>query len=95
MRRRNILIWQIEFSETAVKQLKKIDKNTSKRIIDFFRVRIAKTDNPRNIGKALTGPLGNFWRYRVGDYRIICDIQDNNFVILILKVANRNEVYRK
>ena len=89
------MIWQIEFSETAVKQLKKIDKNTSKRIIDFFRVRIAKTDNPRNIGKALTGPLGNFWRYRVGDYRIICDIQDNNFVILILKVANRNEVYRK
>ncbi|MHB1647024.1 MAG: type II toxin-antitoxin system RelE family toxin [bacterium] len=89
------MIWQIKFSETAVKQLKKIDKNTSKRIIDFFRVRIAKTDNPRNIGKALTGPLGNFWRYRVGDYRIICDIQDNNFVILILKVANRNEVYRK
>lgn len=95
MRRRNILIWQIEFSETAVKQLKKIDKNTSKRIIDFFRERIAKTDNPRNIGKALRGPLGNFWRYRVGDYRIICDIQDNNFVILVLKVANRSEVYRK
>ena len=78
---------QIKFSETAVKQLKKIDKNTSKRI--------AKTNNPRNIGKALTGPLGNFWRYRVSDYRIICNIQDNNFVILVLKVANRNEVYRK
>ncbi len=89
------MIWQIKFSETAVKQLKKIDKNTSKRIIDFFRERIAKTDNPRNIGKALKGPLGNFWRYRVGDYRIICDIQDNNFVILVLKVANRSEVYRK
>ncbi|MHB8282805.1 MAG: type II toxin-antitoxin system RelE family toxin [bacterium] len=54
------MIWQIKFSETAVKQLKKIDKNMSKRIIDFFRERIAKTDNPRNIGKALTtGPLGN------------------------------------
>jgi mRNA interferase RelE/StbE len=89
------LIWQIKFSETAVKQLKKIDTNTSKRIMDFFRERIAKTDNPRNIGKTLTGPLGNFWRYRVGDYRIICDIQDNNFVILVLKAANRNEVYRK
>jgi len=94
MKRRNILDWQIKFSETALKQLKKIDKNTAKRIIDFLRGRIAATDNPRSIGKALTGPLGDFWCYRVGDHRIICDIEDNNLCVLVLKIANRREAYR-
>jgi mRNA interferase RelE/StbE len=90
----NLLTWQIKFSETAVKQLKKIDKNTAKRITDFLRERIIATNNPRGIGKALTGPLGDFWRYRVGDYRIICDIQDGNLCVLVLKIANRREAYR-
>jgi mRNA interferase RelE/StbE len=75
--------------------MKKIDKNTAKRITDFLRERIAARDNPRSIGKALTGPLGDFWRYRVGDYRIICDIQDNNLSVFVLKIADRREVYRK
>lgn len=95
MKRSNILTWQIKFSEAAVKQLKKIDKNMAKRIIDFLRERIATTDNPHSIGKALTGPLGDFWRYRIGDHRIICDIQDNNLCVLVLKVANRREVYHR
>ena len=90
----NLLTWQIKFSETAVKQLKKIDKNAAKRITDFLRERIIATNNLRGIGKALTGPLGDFWRYRVGDYRIICDIQDGNLSILVLKIANRREAYR-
>ncbi|MHB1646852.1 MAG: type II toxin-antitoxin system RelE family toxin [bacterium] len=87
--------WQIKLSETALKQLKKIDKNTAKRIIDFLRERIEAIDNPHSIGKALTGPLGDFWRYRVGDYPIICDIQDNNLCVLVLKIVNRREAYRR
>ena len=89
------MTWQIKFSETAVKQLRKINKNTAKRITDFLRERIAAADNPRSIGKALTGPLGDLWRYRVGNHRIICDIQDNNLCVLVLKIANRREVYRR
>ena len=90
----NLLTWQIKFSETAVKQLKKIDKNAAKRITDFLRERIIATNNLRGIGKALTGPLGDFRRYRVGDYRIICDIQDGNLCALVLKIANPREAYR-
>lgn len=88
------MAWQIKFSKTAVKQLNKIDKKTAKRITDFLSERIIATNNPRSIGKALTGPLGDFWRYRVGDYCIICDIQDGNLCVLVLKIANRREVYR-
>ncbi len=56
--------------------------------------RIAALDNPRSTGKALTGPLGNFWRYRVGDYRVICDLQDDAVRILVVRIGNRKEVYR-
>jgi mRNA interferase RelE/StbE len=56
--------------------------------------RIARLENPRGIGKALTGPLGDLWRYRVGDYRVICDIQDDTFRVLVVQVGNRRDVYR-
>lgn len=88
------MTWKIEFSETAFKQLKKIDKNAAKRIISFLTEKISEADNPRSIGKALSGHLGDFWRYRVGDYRIICDIQDKNIIILVLQIGNRKEIYR-
>lgn len=57
--------------------------------------RVAKLDNPRSIGDALTGPdFGQYWRYRVGDYRIICEIQDKKVVVLVLRIGHRREVYR-
>ncbi|MDI7775150.1 type II toxin-antitoxin system RelE/ParE family toxin [Asticcacaulis sp. EMRT-3] len=87
--------WSVRLSDTARKQLKKLDRQTANRIIAFLGDRIAIADDPRSLGKALTGPnLGKFWRYRVGDYRLICDIQDGELCVLVVEVGNRREVYR-
>ena len=89
------MAWRIELTATAVKQLAKLDKNEAKRITSFLRQRLAVLDDPRTTGKALTGPhLGAYWRYRVGDYRIICDIQDEVLCVLVIEIGNRREVYR-
>jgi len=88
------LAWRIELTETANKQLAKLDKVEARRITKFLRERLAATDNPRNTGKALSGPLGGLWRYRVGDYRLICEIQDGVLCVLVLKISNRREVYK-
>ena len=66
------MAWAIDYTETAKGQLRKLDKQMARRIIDFMDERIATTEDPRNTGKALTGPHGGFWRYRVGDCRVIC-----------------------
>jgi mRNA interferase RelE/StbE len=89
------LAWSIEFETAAKKDLAKLDKQIAKRITDFLRNRVASLESPRSIGHALTGSeLGNFWRYRVGDYRIICDIQDKILTIHVVSVGNRREIYR-
>ena len=89
------MVWRIELTATAVKQLAKLDKNEAKRITNFLRQRLAVLKDPRSTGKALTGPhLGAYWRYRVGDYRVICDIQDSALCILVIEIGNRREVYR-
>lgn len=90
------MAWTIEIDTPARKELKKIDKVNATRILDFLQHRVAKLEDPRSIGEALKGTtLGNFWKYRVGDYRIICDIQDKVLLVLILRIGNRREVYRK
>jgi mRNA interferase RelE/StbE len=88
------LAWTIEYADTAIKQLRKLGKPAAQRILDYLDERIAKLENPRSTGKALTGPLGDLWRYRVGDYRVICDIQDDTFRVLVVHVGNRRDVYR-
>jgi mRNA interferase RelE/StbE len=88
------LAWTIEYAQTARKQLKKLDKPLARRILDFLDDRIGKQDDPRILGKVLTGPLGALWRYRVGDYRVICEIQDRSTRILVLQIGHRREVYR-
>jgi mRNA interferase RelE/StbE len=88
------LAWTIEYTDTAKDQLRKLDKQAARRIVDFMDERIAALDNPRSTGKALTGPLGNFWRYRVGDYRVVCDIRDDAVRVLVVRIGNRKEVYR-
>jgi len=88
------LAWTIEYAETAKKQLSKLDKSVARRIADFMDERVASSNNPRRIGKALKGPLGDLWRYRVGDFRILCDIQDGVLTVLVLQMGNRREVYR-
>jgi mRNA interferase RelE/StbE len=90
------LAWQIDYTSTALKQLGKLDKPAAKRIIDFMDERIAALQDPRDTGKALMGAmLGAYWRYRVGDYRVVCDIQDHALCILVIEVGNRKDVYEK
>lgn len=90
-----ILIWRIEFQQNAVKQLGKLTKSDANRIVSFLTDRVAQDDTPRRTGVALQGSeLGNFWRYRVGDYRIICDIQDHKLVVLVVEIGHRREIYR-
>jgi mRNA interferase RelE/StbE len=89
------LAWKIEIDAKAEKELGKLDKGVAKRITKFLRERVAVLDDPRSIGEALVGPrLGDRWKYRVGDYRIIADIQDDVLVVYVVKVGNRREVYR-
>ena len=88
------MAWAIEYAETAKKQLRKLDRVAARRIVDFMDERVAVSDDPRGIGKALKGPLGDLWRYRVGDYRVLCDIQDKVLTVLVLRIGNRREVSR-
>ena len=88
------MAWQIDYTSTALKQLTKLDKPAAKRIIDFMDERIAVLKDPRDTGKALTGAmLGAYWRYRVGDFRVICDIQDKTLCVLVVEVGGRKDVY--
>ena len=88
------MAWTIEYTETAIKQLRKLDKHVRRRILDVMDERIATLEQPRSTGKALTGPLGELWRYRIGDYRVVCDIQDEAICILVLEVGHRRDIYR-
>lgn len=89
------MAWQIEFDHEAVKDLKKLDQPIQRRLIHFLKTRVAQADDPRSIGEALRGAsLGSYWKYRVGDWRIICDIHDHRIVVRVLRVGNRHEIYR-
>ncbi|EPQ5150896.1 TPA: type II toxin-antitoxin system RelE/ParE family toxin [Escherichia coli] len=87
------MVWTINYSERAVKALRKMDKQNARRILDFMELRIAVLPDPRQSGKPLKGELGAFWRYRVGDYRILCEIRDDELVILAATIGHRREVY--
>jgi mRNA interferase RelE/StbE len=88
------LAWTIDYADTAKQQLRKLDRQVARRIVDFMDERVAGSEDPRSTGKALSGPLGAFWRYRVGDCRVICDIQDGALRVLVVQVGNRREIYR-
>ena len=89
------MAWQIKFDDASMKDLAKLDKQIARRITEFLRERVAVLDDPRSIGEALKGSkLGVFWKYRVGDYRIISSIKDGALRILVVKIGNRREVYR-
>jgi mRNA interferase RelE/StbE len=87
--------WTIEFDRQARKNVEKLDQQTRRRIRSFLYDRLASLDDPRQIGDALQGSeLGTFWRYLVGDYRIICDLQDSRLVVLVIDIGHRREIYR-
>lgn len=88
------MVWTIDYTDTARAQLRKLDKQSAKRILDFMDERVSSRDEPRTTGKALKGPLGGLWRYRVGDFRVICEIEDGALRILVVQLGNRREVYR-
>ena len=89
------MAWRVEFDDGARRDLEKLDKPIALRITRFLRERVGQLDDPRGIGEALKGSrLGEFWRYRVGDYRIICDLQNQRLLVLVLRVGHRRENYR-
>ena len=90
------MAWKVELDLAAERELGKIDPQIARRILAFLHGSVAQLDDPRSIGEALKGSkLGTFWKYRVGDWRIIASIEDGNLRILVVRIGNRREVYRK
>jgi mRNA interferase RelE/StbE len=89
------MAWRIEFERAAARELEKLGSQSAERILRFLRDRVASLDDPRSIGQALKGErLGEFWRYRIGDYRVIGRIEDAEARIVVLRVGHRREIYR-
>ena len=89
------MAYNVELSESAERELGKLDTSQAKHILKFLHQRVAKLDNPRSIGEALHGSrLVEFWKYRVGDYRLICTIEDDRLIALVLRVGHRKGIYR-
>ena len=88
------MVWRIEYTRTALSQLRKLDRQDARRILDYMDTRIAVLEDPHTKGKALTGALGGLWRYRVGSYRVICETQDDAMRVLVVRLGNRRDVYR-
>ena len=86
--------WRIEIARTAEKQIRKLNRAAQESILQFLRERVLPAQNPRQWGKPLQGDKQGLWRYRVGDYRLICDIQDERITVLVLRVGHRKDVYR-
>jgi mRNA interferase RelE/StbE len=89
------MAWKVELSPLALKGLEQVDRQGAQRILRFLFERVSQLDNPRSIGEALKGSqLGNYWKYRVGDYRIIANFEDDQILIQVVRIGNRKEVYR-
>ena len=89
------MVWRIELDRDAIKELDALDKPIATRILTFLNNRVAHLKDPRSIGEALKGAkLGSLWKYRVGDYRLICNIEDGALRVLVVKIGDRREVYR-
>jgi mRNA interferase RelE/StbE len=86
-------VWHVEFDPDAARDLRKLGAVAEHAIFRFLRQRIATAGDPRRFGKPLTGDLKGLWRYRVGDYRIVAAIEDNRFVVLVVTVGHRRDVY--
>lgn len=87
------MAWKINYTETAKNQLKKLDRQIARKILDYFDLQIAQLEDPRSRGKALRSNLSGLWRYRVQDYRLIVEIQNDRLIILILRLGHRRDIY--
>lgn len=88
------MVWSVDFSRTAKKQFARIDRTWQDRILDYLEDDVAQLENPRSRGKSLSGEFAGFWRFRVGDYRAICQITDSMLTILVIEIGHRSNVYR-
>lgn len=89
------MAWRLEFANTALRELDKLDRQAARRILAFLHDRVIVNGDPRSAGQALKGSeLGEFWKYRLGDYRVIAAIEDHALRILVVRVGNRKDVYR-
>lgn len=93
MKWRKALTWAVEFDARAARELRKLDRQVQREILGYFRERIATDEAPRRFGKSLSRELTGLWRYRVGDYRMICNIEDDKLVVLVVRVSHRKDVY--
>jgi mRNA interferase RelE/StbE len=89
------MAWKIEFERAAQKELERLDRPVAQRVMKFLYQRVGKLDDPRRIGERLQGTLSEFWKYRVGDYRLICSLEDDRLVVLVLRIGHRREVYKR
>ena len=87
--------WTVKISDIAEKQLRKLDRPVQKRILDWLSDRIEGCKNPRHFGEPLKGDHAGLWRYRVGNYRVLCNIQDREIIVLVLTIGYRREIYRR
>jgi mRNA interferase RelE/StbE len=88
------LAWKIDYTADARRSLARLDKAISARIIGFMERRVAALNDPTQIGERLKGELRPFWRYRVGDYRVVCDLKKEIITVLVVRVGHRREIYR-
>lgn len=88
------MVWRVDLSETAAADLERLDRVVQRRILAFLRERVAVADDPRQLAKALSGRFAGLWRFRVGDYRLIAEIQGGCLRVLVLDIGHRRDVYR-
>ena len=87
------MTWRVEFDDAATKELRKLDRQAQHEILRYLRERIATDEDPRRFGKPLSRELAGLWRYRVRDYRLICNIEDYKLVVLVLRIGHRKDIY--
>ena len=88
------MTWKVEWDDKARRELRKLNRSTQGDILRYFREKIMVDDDPRRFGKALRHELHGLWRYRIGDYRVVCQIQDEHLIVLALSVGHRRNIYR-
>jgi mRNA interferase RelE/StbE len=88
-----VKLWTVEFDDRARRELRKLDPKTQQTILRYLRERVADAKDPRQFGKPLRMNLAGLWRYRVGDYRLICRIEEDRVVVLVLQIGHRREIY--
>ncbi len=87
--------WTIEYDRRVLKDMKKLDKSVQRQILDYFDECIASSPNPRRFGKSLKARFSGLWRYRIGDYRAICRIEDKKLIVLVVRIGHRSKAYKK